>query len=361
MLVPLSDADERCGGKAAALGRLLRAGFAVPDGVVVLDPGGGDAWAGALADELPSLGVGPFAVRSSARGEDGAAASFAGQLATSLDVATPAAVVREVRRVSASGSRRGVAAYAARTGHRLHPVVPVIVQRQVAAEVAGVLFTRHPVTGADEVVVEAAAGLGTGVVGGTVTPHRWTVRGDAVGGDDPLLTTSQVRDLARTGRRAAALLGGPQDVEWAVADGAVWLLQSRPVTTGGDTLPGEPPVAAGGTAAVGIAAGPGRAAGPARVVAGLDDFACFRPGDVLVCRTTSPAWTPVLTIAAAVVTETGGLLAHAAIVARELGIPAVLGVDGATSLLRDGQHVVVDGTRGTVSTVSTGQPRAGDR
>lgn len=365
MIVPLADADERCGGKAATLGVLRRAGFDVPDGVVVLDPWGDAAWPRALEGALRGLGDGPFAVRSSARGEDGAAASFAGQLTTTLGVRTVADVVREVRRVSASGGTERVAAYSRRTGHRLGTVVPVLVQVQVPAEASGVLFTRHPVTGADEVVVEAVGGLGTAVVGGTVTPARWTVRPGGPGGPggpgdvvadasaaQPMLTADEVRAVVAVGRRVDALLGAPQDVEWALAAGRVHVLQSRPVTTGADgprTARARCPVPSGEPLAAGTPGSPGRAAGPARVVGGLDELDRFRPGDVLVCRTTSPAWTPLLTVASAVVTETGGLLAHAAIVARELGIPAVLGVTGATTLLPDGHDVVVDGTRGAVA------------
>ncbi|HJU01744.1 MAG TPA: PEP-utilizing enzyme [Actinomycetes bacterium] len=99
----------------------------------------------------------------------------------------------------------------------------------------------------------------------------------------------------------------------------------------------------------GTPASPGVALGPARVIAGLDDFDRFRSGDVLVCRTTSPAWTPLFARAAAVVTEVGGMLAHAAIVARELGIPAVVAAPAAMTTLADGQRVVVDGCTGTVT------------
>ncbi|MEN0137178.1 MAG: PEP-utilizing enzyme [Rhodococcus sp. (in: high G+C Gram-positive bacteria)] len=112
--------------------------------------------------------------------------------------------------------------------------------------------------------------------------------------------------------------------------------------------PGESEARAGEVLLTGIAAGPGIAVGPARIVAGLDDFARFRPGDVLVCRTTSPAWTPLLANACAVVTETGGMAAHAAIVAREFGIPAVLAATGAMTTLTEGEPVRVDGTHGHV-------------
>ncbi|WP_370326011.1 PEP-utilizing enzyme [Euzebya sp.] len=99
----------------------------------------------------------------------------------------------------------------------------------------------------------------------------------------------------------------------------------------------------------GTPASPGIGSGPVRVIRDLDDFGTFRRGDVLVCATTSPAWTPLLTRAVAVVTERGGILSHAAIVARELGVPAVTGVADAMAVLADDQRVVVDGSLGTVT------------
>ncbi len=98
----------------------------------------------------------------------------------------------------------------------------------------------------------------------------------------------------------------------------------------------------------GLGASPGTATGPVRIIADLDEFARFRPGDVLVCRTTSPAWTPLLLRAGAVITEVGSRLAHAAIVAREAGIPAVVGAAGAMTILHDDQRVRVDGGTGQV-------------
>jgi pyruvate,water dikinase len=98
----------------------------------------------------------------------------------------------------------------------------------------------------------------------------------------------------------------------------------------------------------GTGASAGVARGPARVLMSLAEADRFRPGDVLVARTTMPAWTPLFAAACAVVTETGGVLGHAAVVAREYGIPAVLGVKDATALLRDGQLIEVDGSAGTV-------------
>ncbi|MEU1394019.1 PEP-utilizing enzyme, partial [Nonomuraea sp. NPDC005730] len=103
-------------------------------------------------------------------------------------------------------------------------------------------------------------------------------------------------------------------------------------------------------ALVGTPGSRGAVTGTARIVRGPGDFARVLPGDVLVCPFTDPAWTPLLRIAAGVVTETGGVLSHAAIVAREHAIPAVLGVPDVTSRLRDGALVTVDGTAGTVTT-----------
>ncbi len=358
MLIPLGEADERCGGKAANLARLLHGGFTVPLGFVVLDALRADDWVREVRTAVRDLGAGSVAVRSSALGEDGTEASFAGQLHSALDITEPAQVTEEVRRAARSGTSPEAVAYAARMSREPVAVVPVIVQSMIHAEIAGVMFTRHPVTGTYEVVIEAGRGLGEDVVGGTVTPWTWTVEGRTVtrraGGPSPLLTQAQVLDLADVGRRIEAVFGCPQDVEWAIADGTVWVLQSRPVTT--------TPVASttnrarhdegvvDQVLAAGTPASPGTAGGRVRILDGLDDFARFGAGDVLVCRTTSPAWTPLLARAAAVVTETGGLLAHAAIVAREFGIPAVLAVTQAMDVLDDGQYVVVDGTAGIVAT-----------
>src|SRR4029450_10517614 len=121
----------------------------------------------------------------------------------------------------------------------------------------------------------------------------------------------------------------------------------RPITTGPDEA--EPGLSKPGDVLLrGTPASPGIALGPVRVVTGLDDFDQFRAGDVLVCRTTSPAWTPLLARATAVVTEIGGMLAHAAIVAREFGIPAVLAVPGPMALLPDRQQVAVGAQRRTL-------------
>ncbi|MDM8084408.1 PEP/pyruvate-binding domain-containing protein [Cellulomonas cellasea] len=348
-IVPLAESGERCGRKAATLGRLMREGFAVPRGFVVANPGD-SRWRRGLGQALAGLRPGPYAVRSSGLGEDGLTASFAGQFHTTLNV--PAAGVADaILWSAASGSTVAARAYASRLGQAVADVAPVLVQQMVQPDVAGVLFTRHPVTGADQVVIEAVDGLGDRLVNGEVTPGRWIVGEHGIveaPRSGALLTEQQVGDLVRLGWQIEARLGAPQDIEWAIERTQVWVLQSRPITpSGGSRADDERPVA--DPILSGIAASPGLATGRVSVVRGLDDFAEFREGDVLVCRATSPAWTPVLARAAAVVTETGGLLSHAAIVAREFGVPAVVSADDATALLAGHATVLVDGNHGTVA------------
>ncbi|MBB2922737.1 PEP/pyruvate-binding domain-containing protein [Cellulomonas cellasea] len=286
-------------------------------------------------------------------------------------------------------------------GSRDTPATAVLVQRHVDADVAGVLFTGR--TPGDPVVVEASWGLGESVVGGIVTPDRHVV--GAGGAVDTLvgakvarvdragvgvvrtavpdglagarcLDDAAVRGLAGLGRELAALLGGPQDVEWALAGGVFHLLQARPVTAALPGAPGRGADASAGDGSVGVAPAVGGPAparderdagagdvlvgvpgsrglrrGPVRVVAGPGDFAAVQPGDVLVCRFTDPAWTRLFGVVAAVVTQAGGVLSHAAVVAREHGIPAVLAVPAALVALRDGELVEVDGSAGTVRRV----------
>lgn len=348
-VLPLGQAEAAiCGAKATTLARLARAGIAVPDGVVVHEAAADD-WETALPAVLERLGGSIFAVRSSAPGEDAADATFAGQYLTVLNVAAED-VAYAVRRVSASGPQ--AAAYANATGRPHAAKIPALVQPMLAPVAAGVAFTRHPLTGLAQTIIEAVPGTGEGLVSGNADPQRWET--DALGalissGTPDVLSTKQARAVMALAERIEVLLGGGQDVEWALdSEGKVWALQARPITCCTASIPAPAPADVGRALASGTGASPGVARGRVRVLSGLDDFAGFRTGEVLVCRATSPAWTPVLTRAAAVVTETGGILAHAAIVARELGIPAVTDVDGATSL-RDGSLILVDGSRGSLT------------
>jgi pyruvate,water dikinase len=228
--VRVADAGE-IGGKAARLGELLAAGVRVPDGFVVRSDGvasnrDDDA---ALRAAVRSLGHGPFAVRSSAIGEDGAERSFAGIYESMLDVA-PGDVPTAVGRVLASGGGR-VQAYDGAGGARMS----VIVQRMVAPRAAGVALTADPVTGDRKTcVVTAVRGLGERLVGGRTAGDEWVVRGrraTARRSPERALSEREVQRVARAARVIAVTAGSPQDVEWAIdGEGRLWIVQARAMT-----------------------------------------------------------------------------------------------------------------------------------
>ena len=259
--------------------------------------------------------------------------------------------------------------------------IAIVVQRQVEATRAGVMFTIDPASGAtDRLVIEGAFGLGESVVSGSVSPDRYVVGKDrltierrevrrkeltiealAGGGtatrelgeheaEQPVLDDEEVGRLAELGLRIEAHYGAPQDTEWAIdRSGAVWMLQSRPVTAAGGESLAEPQAERGAELVRGLGAAPGAASGPARIVASLDGSGELAEGEVLVAHMTAPDWVPLMRRAAAIVTDSGGMTCHAAIVSRELGIPCVVGTAEATRVLRDGEVVTVDATRGVVT------------
>jgi pyruvate,water dikinase len=230
----------RVGGKAYRCAQLRQAGVPVPDGLVV-SADGADSEA-ALAEIEQSLYRWPqdtlFAVRSSALAEDSAEHSFAGMHDTMLNV--PAGGVRDaICACWASVRNPHALAYrqAAEAGESEMPIA-VFVQRMVAAVSAGVVFTRNPVDGADEVVLNAARGLGDALVSGTVTPDEWRVRDRAIiscrpaeAKREPVLTSAQVAELSALALRIERLLGAPQDIEWCHDGRQFWIVQARPITT----------------------------------------------------------------------------------------------------------------------------------
>jgi rifampicin phosphotransferase len=293
---------ERGGGKAANLGELVHAGFPVPPGFAVTTaaydrfvahsrlletisriPSSGTAIRAAFeAAPIPpeveqnilaayrQLGPGPVAVRSSATAEDLPQASFAGQQDTFLNVLGAEALLDAVRRCWASLWNDRAIAY--RDSQGVDPLtvkLAVVVQRMVAAEVAGVMFTANPVTGArDEIVVDANPGLGEAVVSGLVTPDHFILRrrgwgwrvaerragrreliiqSRAGGGTEqltgpaaarvPALSDAALRRLARLGAAIQRHFGSPQDVEWAWAGGKPFVLQARPITALAEPAP----------------------------------------------------------------------------------------------------------------------------
>jgi rifampicin phosphotransferase len=234
------------GRKAATLARLAAAGFAVPPGVVlpaaVLAGAPGQELelpgeiASGLLDMIRAWGDVPLAVRSSGVDEDGAHASYAGIFTSVLDVRGHDALLDAVGVCWSSAFDARVTSYAGARPPRL----AVLVQPMVAASAAGVAFTADPVTGERGcVVIDAVTGTCERLASGAATPDRWVVRGDEVhqwSAQEGALDENQARAVADVARRVEAELGGPQDIEWALAGGKVILLQARPVTA----LPAEP-------------------------------------------------------------------------------------------------------------------------
>ncbi|MFI5008649.1 MAG: phosphoenolpyruvate synthase [Solirubrobacterales bacterium] len=328
---------------------------------------------------------GPVAVRSSATAEDTAEVSFAGMNETFLNIRGSGAVIDAVRRCwrSLFGARtiyyRGMNGFA-----QAEMDIAVVVQRQVASTRAGVMFTVNPATGErNELVIEGSFGLGEAVVSGSVSPDRYLVEKDPLmlrrrdvhrkelaieydpdGGTrtrtlsreeglQPALDEREVMAVAELGLRIEEHYGSPQDTEWAFdPDGALWMLQSRPITTLHEDAPTTVTAAEHSEPQTvllrGLGGAPGSASGGARVLTSLADAARLSDGEVLVTHMTSPDWLPLLRRAAAIVTDSGGMTCHAAIVSRELGIPCVVGTGEATRVLRDGEAVTVDATRGIV-------------
>ncbi|WP_043626037.1 PEP/pyruvate-binding domain-containing protein [Nonomuraea candida] len=239
-LIRLSDIDgsmlDLVGGKAAGLGELIKAGERVPDGfcLTVESYRSGELPEKELIEAYDRLGGGRVAVRSSATAEDLPEASFAGQQDTYLNVEGPGELIDAVRRCWDSLFTERAVAYRAAAGVG-EASMAVVVQRMVDPVAAGVLFTANPVTGCrTEMVVDAAPGLGTAIVEGSVVPDHHVLggRAPAVPNPDGCLSAEQLERLRAAGLRLQRHFGSPQDIEWAIdADDVLWLLQSRPVTT----------------------------------------------------------------------------------------------------------------------------------
>lgn len=349
------------------------------------------------------------AVRSSATSEDTEAASFAGMNRSFLNVFGDDEVVERVRECWASLYGARVIDYRARKQIHEEPAIAVVIQAMVNSEKAGVMFSANPATGdRQQVVIEAAWGLGEVVVAGEVTPDTLIlnkatrkivskqigfkefklIRGE--GGENerveledweaqaPVLTPGEIQQLLELAFQVEDHYGAPQDMEWAIADGALTLVQSRPITAQGKpptepskalpalpgvlgslapkgSAPGAPRAGAAPAPAApakeilrGMGASPGVVVGRVRVLSSPQEGAKLQPGEILVAHTTTPDWVPIMRRAAATITDTGGMTSHAAIVSRELGVPCVVGTRQATQLLHDGEVVTVDATRGLI-------------
>jgi pyruvate,water dikinase len=352
--------------------------------------------------ESASKGGLSVAVRSSATAEDLPEASFAGQQETFLNVKGIESVLLHIKKVFASLYNDRAIAYRVHHGFAHEEVaLSAGVQRMVRSDLgaSGVAFTLDTESGFREVVfITATYGLGELLVQGAVNPDEFYVYKPgllegrntilqrtlgsklqkmvyAEGGQGVVavpttpeergrfaLSDAEVLELARQALLIEQHYGRPMDIEWAKdgQDGQIYILQARPETVQSRTnrvierfLMKE----RGEVLVMGRAVGQRIGAGKVRVVHHPREMHKVEPGDVLVADMTDPDWEPVMKRAAAIVTNRGGRTCHAAIVARELGIPAVVGAAGATEVLQDGQMVTVSCAEGDVGRVYAGTPR----
>jgi len=353
----------------------------------------------ALCADMPDLSV---AVRSSATAEDLPEASFAGQQETFLNVRGIDNVLQAVRAVFASLFNDRAISYRVHHGFDHDEVaLSAGIQRMVRSDVgaAGVMFSIDTESGfADVVFITASYGLGECVVQGSVNPDEFYVhkptlsagrpailrrtRGSKLikmvygdGGGQSVRTVDvpepdrmrfslSDEDVAALARMAVTIekhYGRPMDIEWGKDgnDGELYILQARPETVKSRSdhrsLERYRMKESGDVLVSGRAIGQRIGAGVVRIVPGVDDLAKVQPGDVLVTDMTDPDWEPVMKRASAIVTNRGGRTCHAAIIARELGVPAVVGCGDATNKLPDGGEVTVSCAEGDTGNVYAGR------
>ncbi|AGE73613.1 phosphoenolpyruvate synthase [Sulfolobus acidocaldarius Ron12/I] len=330
------------------------------------------------------------AVRSSATVEDIEEASFAGQQDTFLNVSKND-LFSYIKKVWASlHNERAISYRNAKGIDHLSAHMAVVVQKMVNAKAAGVMFTLHPSTGdTNYVIIESNWGLGESVVGGKVTPDEIVIdkstlkivqkrishktikvtydkqmkknvelKLDENEANSISITEEEAKELAKLALKVEQHYERPMDIEWAIDSDIkfpenIFLLQARPETywSSKQVKPKEEVLVKASVGKIltkGLPASPGIAYGKARVILDIKDAGSFNQGEILVTRMTDPDWVPLMKIASGIVTDEGGMTSHAAIVSRELGIPAVVGTGNATNSIKDGQQITIDAFRGIV-------------
>jgi len=325
------------------------------------------------------------AVRSSATAEDLPDASFAGQQETYLNVVGADELVERVQECFASLFTDRAIYYRIQKGFdHLEVALAAAVQLMVFSEAAGVMFTLNVSNGDRDVVqIEAAYGLGEYVVQGTVTPDVYyaekedfalnkiistkdvmLIRKEKGGVEEKtvpktkrekqVLSDEQIVQLAEYGISIEEHYKKPMDIEWGLDErtGKLWILQARPETAWAGKAPAkaaEVEITEERKVIVkGLPASPGMVAGKASVILNVSDINKFQQGDILVTEMTAPDWVPAMKKAKAIVTNSGGMTCHAAIVSREMQIPCIVATKNATDIIQNGQDITVDAVNGVV-------------
>jgi pyruvate,water dikinase len=333
------------------------------------------------------------AVRSSATAEDLAGASFAGQQATFLNIKGDANLLVSIRECWASlFTPRSIFYRVSNKIKHERVKIAVIVQKMVQSDVSGVMFSIDPVTNdKDRIIIESVWGLGEMIVQGSVVPDHYVVQKGTFDilskevSDQAIqlirkgaetkelevpkkiqnkqkITDAEVVALAKLSAKLQEHYYFPQDSEWAKEGDKLYIVQTRPVTTmaqvakrgievvkteSGDVTTATMPILKGSPAS------PGMGAGPVKILKSPKEIGKVQKGDILVAPMTSPDYVPAMKKASAIITDQGGQTSHAAIVSRELGIPCVVGTEKATTKLKDGVIVTVNGETGEVFMGST--------
>jgi len=316
------------------------------------------------------------AVRSSATTEDLAGASFAGQQETFTNILGEKSLLEAVKKCFASLFTARAVYYRHKKGFdKANALLSVVVQKMINSDKSGVMFTKNPMTHDNEIVIESVFGLGEGIVSGKILPDHYLVSPDIEITEKTIsnkkmkmikeengngkeiklsveeskrqvLTDSEIKILANLAIRIEEHYKKPQDIEFAVENGKIFIVQSRPITTLENKKDNRK--VEGKILLSGLAASPGIATGRVKIVRLMNDLGKVGKGDILVTKMTNPDMVVTMQRALAIITDEGGATSHAAIVSREMGIPCVVGTEEATLKFKDGMIITVDGTSGKV-------------
>jgi len=317
------------------------------------------------------------AVRSSATTEDLAEASFAGQQDSFVNVKGNSELLVNIKKCFASLFTSRATYYRKKKGFKHEDAkLAVVIQKMVDSDKSGVIFSKDPSFKNENVIIEAVWGLGEGIVSGQITPDRYIVSQnleilekilankkiaitrDSSGNKEvvklkeqranaQVLTEREIKRLAEFALQLEAHYKKPQDIEFAIEAEEIYLVQTRPVTTMEKRVE-ETSELKGDVILSGVGASSGIASGKIRIINSMKDLDKIREGDILVTKMTNPDMVVSMQKSAAIVTDDGGLTAHAAIVSREMGIPAVVGTQEATTKLKEGEIITVNGTTGKI-------------
>jgi pyruvate,water dikinase len=326
------------------------------------------------------------AVRSSATTEDLADASFSGQQESFLNIKGKVELILTIKKCFASLFTPRATYYRNKKGYKdVKASLAVVVQRMVDSDKSGVIFSRDPTNNTKNIILESVFGLGEGIVSGTITPDSYIVSReleilnreisdkkvaivrDSGGGKtlaklspekskQQVLKEYEIKKLAEISLKLEEHYKKPQDIEWAIEGDEIFIVQTRAITTIGKKTE-ENTETKGELLLSGLAASPGIASGKVKIINDLAELDKIEVGDILVTKMTNPDMVVSMQKSAAIVTDEGGLTAHAAIVSREMGIPAIVGTRQATTKLKDGQIITVDGTSGKVYAGKTAESK----